>query len=249
MTLIEHLAELRSRLVKSILAVTLGATLVFLFYNTVLSWLSGPYTDVCAAHASFHCTGQFIITGPLEGFATRLKVSGYGGLIVALPVVLWQLWRFITPGLHPSEKRYAIPFLLSAVALFALGATIAFLTLPKALEFLVSYSGSVQPLFTPNNYVSLVILMMLCFGLSFLFPLVLIFLEIAGVLTPQKLAKVRRYAWVGIWVVVAVVTPSGDPYTLVALSVPLCIFYEVSIVVGRLLQRSKAKAALRAAEA
>ena len=157
----------------------LGAVLVFLFYDPILSFLQGPYTSWCADHTG-RCAsnGDFIITGPLDGFAIRIKVAGWGGLIVALPVVLWQLWRFITPGLHPKEKRYAIPFMLSSLALFLFGALIAWLTLPLALDFLISFSGStVAPLFTPNSYISLVMLMMVAFGAGFLFPVVLVFLR------------------------------------------------------------------------
>lgn len=249
MTFYEHLAELRSRIIKCALAIALGAMLVFLFYDPILSWLQGPYGNWCTDHPG-RCTegGDFIITGPLDGFAIRIKVSGWGGLIVALPVVLWQLWRFITPGLHPKEKRYAVPFLLSSLALFAFGAMIAWLTLPLALDFLISFSGSsVAPLFTPNSYISLVMLMMVAFGAGFLFPVVLVFLELVGVLTPRQLSKWRRYAIVLIVIIAAVITPSGDPYSMLALAIPMVVFYEISIVIGRLINRSKAKSAARAA--
>ena len=127
MTLFEHLAELRSRIIKCALAIALGATLVFLFYDPILVLAAGALQRRWCADHTGRCAqnGDFIITGPLDGFATRIKVAGYGGLIVALPVVLWQLWRFITPGLHPKEKRYAVPFILSSLALFAFGAVIA----------------------------------------------------------------------------------------------------------------------------
>ena len=143
MTLTEHLGELRDRLIKSILAIGVGAIIVFLFYDPILTSSAGP-TRTSAATTPDQCSlgGDFIITGPLDGFATRLKVAGYGGLALALPVVLWQLWRFITPGLHPKEKQYAVPFILSSVVLFFLGAAIAYWTLPKALEFLIGFSGS-----------------------------------------------------------------------------------------------------------
>ncbi len=187
MTFTEHLAELRGRIIKSMLAIVAGATIVFLAYNPILHFLQGPYNDWCASHAGKCASGgNFVITGPLDGFAIRIKVSGWGGLVVALPVVLWQLWRFVTPGLHPREKRYAVPFVLSALALFAFGAFIAYWTLPLALDFLISFSGSsVAPLFTPNSYISLVVLMMVAFGAGFLFPVVLVFLELVGVLTPR----------------------------------------------------------------
>ncbi len=247
MTLVEHLRELRSRVIKSVLAIALGAVVVFLFYKTVQGWLTAPYQDYCERHPG-QClnNGDFFITSPLEGFTVRMKVAGYGGLVLALPVVLWQLWRFITPGLHPHEKRYAIPFVASSILLFLAGAAIAFLTLPKALDFLIGISGDVTPAFSPAKYISLVTIMMLAFGIGFLFPVVLVFAELVGVLTPQQLAGVRRYAIVGIVIIVAVATPSGDPYSLTALSVPMILFYEISILIGRLFQRRRARAAAAA---
>src|SRR5258706_1796751 len=187
--------------------------------------------------------GTFIVTDPLEGFGVRLKVAGYGGLIIALPVVLWQLWQFIVPGLHKNEKKYAVPFLLSSLALFASGAAIAWLIFPKALDFLVSYSGDVQPLFSQSKYISLIILLMIGFGIGFLFPVVLVALEIIGAVTPQRLAKSRLGAIVSIFVVVAVATPSGDPYNLIALAVPMCVFYGPSLIIWKIAQRPKKTAA------
>lgn len=244
MSLVEHLRELRSRIIKSVLAIALGATIVFIFYKTVQGWLTEPYADICRTDIDcLYEDGRFLITDPLEGFKARMKVAGYGGLALALPVVLWQLWRFITPGLHPHEKRYAIPFVVSSVLLFALGAGIAFWTLPKALDFLITISGDVTPAFSPARYISLVTLMMLAFGAGFLFPVVLVFCELVGVLTPQQLSGFRRYAIVGIVILVAVVTPSGDPYSLLALSVPMALFYEISILIGKVFVRRRARAA------
>ncbi len=227
MTLVEHLNELRSRLVKAIIALVIGGVVGFLLYQPVLEILQAPYCEI-----SEECT--FIVTDPLESFSIRLKVSAYVGLLLASPVVLWQLWRFITPGLYENEKRYAIPFVLSSVVLFLLGAGLALWTFPNALEFLVEIGGeSLQPLYTPNKYLSLVIFMMLAFGVGFEFPIVLVFLQVAGMLTWQRLASWRRWAVVGIFVMVAVVTPSGDPFTLLALALPMYLFYESSILVGR----------------
>ena len=174
MTLTEHLAELRRRLIICLLAVAVGGVIAFIFYPQILEWLTGPYRDVCEAK-NLTCPGKLVITDPLEGFAVRMKVTGYGGLVLALPVVLWQIWRFITPGLYENEKRYAIPFVFASVALFIMGALIALWTFPKALQFLISFSGDVQPLFAPGAYFSLIMLMMLAFGIGFEFPVLLVF--------------------------------------------------------------------------
>ena len=227
MTLVEHLTELRTRLVKTAIALAIGGIIGFLLYEPVLEVLQRPY---CAI--SEQC--EFVVTDPLESFSIRLKVSAYVGLLIALPVVLWQLWRFITPGLYPNEKRYAVPFVASSVLLFFLGSGLALWTFPNALEFLVNIGGdSLQPLYSPGKYLSLVTFMMLAFGVGFEFPIVLVFLQMAGVLTWQRLASWRRWAVVVIFLIVSVITPSGDPFTLLALSLPMCLFYEVSILLGR----------------
>ena len=147
-----------------------------------------------------------------------------------MPVVLWQIWRFIVPALHAKEKRYAIPFILTSIALFFLGALLAYLTLGKALEFLISWSGSdVGALFEVDRYVRLVGLMVAAFGIGFQFPVLLVFLQLVGVITPQQLIKSWRYALIGIVVVAAVITPSGDPISLAALAVPMTILYFLSL--------------------
>jgi sec-independent protein translocase protein TatC len=188
--------------------------------------------------------GKLLAVDPLEGFAVRLKISLYAGIFFAMPVILWQLWRFITPGLYSHEKRYAIPFMVSALTLFLLGAAIAFWTLPQALNFLQSIAGDeIVNAYSPNKYFTLITYMMLAFGIGFEFPIVLVAAQMIGVLTPQALAGVRRYAWVGITVLVAVITPSGDPISMLALSIPMIVFYEMSILIGRILQRRKRAAA------
>jgi len=231
--LVEHLTELRYRVIVTASAIAIGGVIGFFLYNPVLEVLQEPYCEV-----SERCT--FIVTDPLESFSIRLKVSAYIGLLLASPVVLWQLWRFVTPGLYEREKRYAVPFIVSSILLFLMGSALALWTFPKALEFLVGIGGdTIEPFYSPNKYLSLVIFMMLAFGLGFEFPILLVFLQIAKVLTWQRLASWRRYAIVLIFVFDAVITPSGDPVSLLALAVPMTIFYEASILIGRfVLKRS-----------
>jgi sec-independent protein translocase protein TatC len=233
MTLVDHLAELRRRIIIAVVALVVGATVGFFLYSHVLSWLVHPYCDV---KRSFDpkASCRLVVTDPLESFSIRLKLSGYLGLLFASPVVLWQLWRFITPGLYDREKRYAVPFVVSSITLFLLGAGLAIWTFPKTLDFFATFGGSdLELLYTPGKYLSLLVLMMLIFGLGFEFPVILVFLEIAGVLKWRQLAKWRRYAIVGIFVVDAIITPSGDPVTLMAMAIPMCFFYEASILIGR----------------
>ena len=235
MSLYDHLAELRHRVVISTLGVAAGGVVGFLLYNRVLAFLQDPYCDLKRTKG-LSGTCNFVITDPLEGVTTRFKVSAYIGLALALPVVLWQLWRFITPGLHPKEKKYAIPFIVSSVLLFGLGAFIAVLTFPNALDFLISVSGDeVETLFGPAKYISLYTLIMLAFGVAFEFPVVLVFLQLAGVLTSRKLLRAWRFAIVGIFVAAAVITPSQDPYSLAGMALPMTSFYFLSIGIGKLL--------------
>jgi sec-independent protein translocase protein TatC len=234
MTVFEHLGELRRRLMISIVAVVVAGTVVFILAPEIISWLIQFYND----SAPKGTPNKFIFTGPLDAFATRLKIATYGGIVLALPVWLWQLWRFITPGLTRNEKKYAIPFVVSSIVLFVMGGIVALLTLEPALKFLLNIGGSdLQPLLTADKYISLVSLMILAFGLSFEFPVVLVFLLIARVLTTAQLRHWRRYAAVIIVAFAAIITPSQDPYSLFAMAIPMYIFYEASILIGRFMKR------------
>ncbi len=233
MTVVEHLTELRRRIIISIIAVTLGAIVCFIFSQSIIRFFVTYYTD--ATRGQKHA---LIFLGPLDAFLTRIKIATYGGIVLALPVWLYELWRFITPGLNPKEKRYAIPFILASIVLFALGGLVALVTLPKALEFLLDIGGSqLRPELTADKYLGLVSLMIVAFGVAFEFPVVLVFLLLARVLTPQQLRRWRRPAILIIVIFAAVITPSQDPYSLFFMAVPMYIFYEMSIIVGRVLKR------------
>jgi sec-independent protein translocase protein TatC len=239
MTLVEHLAELRGRLIKVVLAVAIGMIVAFALYDPIFDLLIAPYQDVADPDRAL-AGGALIAGDPLEGFTVRMRLALYGGIAIAMPVILWQLWRFVTPGLYAHEKRYAIPFLASALTLFVLGASLAYLTLPRALEFLQTIGGdNLVTGYQPGKYFQLITYMMLAFGIGFEFPIVLIFLQLVGVLSVGALRSARRYAIVGITVLVAVITPSGDPISMLMLSVPMVVFYEVSIVAGIILQRRR----------
>jgi sec-independent protein translocase protein TatC len=233
MTLVEHLTELRGRVLACAVAFVVAATVAFLFYPHILSFLQHPYCEIRPPHGC-----KFYITGPLDGLALRVKIAAYGGLFLASPVLLFEFWRFITPGLKPNEKRYAIPFVAASIVLFALGCAVAFFTFPHALRWLDSIGGpSLNEIFNPIQYLSLILLLMVVFGLTFEFPVLLVSLEIAGVLSPKQLSSWRRWAIVLIVVVAGVVTPSSDPFSMMALAVPLYIFYELSIIAGKLIAR------------
>jgi sec-independent protein translocase protein TatC len=245
MTLMEHLGELRNRIIICAVAVALAAVIGFIIYPQLLHWLQGPLREATKGmpcsnggpKATTSCD-KLITTDYLQPFIVRLKLASYFGILVASPIVLWEIWKFVTPGLNVRERKYALPFILTSIVLFLLGAVVAWFTLPKALNFLISIGGtSIDVRSTANAYVTLVGLMFLAFGLSFEFPVLLVFLLLVGVLTTATLRKYRRHAIVGITIFAAVITPSQDPYSLFLMAVPMWIFYEASIVIGRIMKR------------
>lgn len=234
MTLTQHLGELRKRLIVCLVGFVVTAILAYVFYPHILTFFEGPYCR--SVHKGASCS--LYVTTPLQGFGIRLNVTGYGGVVLASPVLLYQLWKFVTPGLKANEKRYAVPFVVATMTLFAFGAYVAYLTFPHALGFLGAVTGpGVKQFYSVQSYLSLIMALMAIFGLTFEFPVVLVALELANVVTPAKLAKWRRPAIVVMVIVSAVVTPSSDPFSMLALAIPMLVFYEASILTGKLLHK------------
>ena len=246
MPLMGHLVELRSWLIKCILAVVAGAVACWVLYPQILDLMVQPYCDIVpeqavaeeAARQNLFGGCELLVLDPLEPFSVRLTVAGYGGLTLAIPVILWQVWRFVQPGLYPRERRHAAAFTVIGALLFALGAGLAYWSIPRALKFLATIGGEdLVTGFSPAKYLSFVIKMMAAFGIGFEFPILLVFLQFTGIIHYRQLIRWRRFAIVGIVALVAVITPSGDPFTLMVLSVPMYLFYEAAIVVGWLRDR------------
>ena len=240
MSMMDHLRELRMRLVRSVLAIGISTLILLAFYDQLKNLLTRPYTDLCLRRPDFDCDGSLFSLGPLDGFNARIRVCLYGGLVLALPIILWQIWRFIVPALSKREKNYAVPFIASSTILSAIGCYLAYWTLDKALEFLISWSGNdVTQAYQVTKYINLVVMMMLAFGVAFLSPVLLVFLQLVSVITPKTLIKQWRYAVMGIFVTAAVITPSGDPISLLALAIPLTILYLIAVLTGWLLTRRR----------
>jgi sec-independent protein translocase protein TatC len=248
MSLSQHLGELRRRVVVCVIAFLLASLVAVVAYEPILHFLIRPLCEVDALHhgrstASSLLTANggtcnLFVTSPLDGLSLRVKIAVFGGLVLSSPVILYQLWRFITPGLESREKKYALPFVSSACVLFLLGAATAYVTLPHALGFLKSVGGpNLQAIYDPIPYVGLILLMMALFGLTFQFPVVLVSLELAHVVTPARLLRSWRWSVIIITVVAAVATPSSDPFSMLALAIPLVVFYFASIGIGKLLGR------------
>ncbi|MCC5951265.1 MAG: twin-arginine translocase subunit TatC [Acidimicrobiia bacterium] len=237
MTIWEHLAELRKRLI--ICAVAVGICMVgaYFLWDWMLDIARAPYCRIMEEDC------QLYAPDPLEPFRTRLRVSLYAGVILAMPVLLWQVWGFVTPGLYAKEKRYAVPFVAASLVLFIMGATAAYLALGQALEFLINAGGpEITPIPSVDRYLNLVVWMMLGFGIGFEFPVLLVALQLIGLLHHSQLVHFRRYAIVLIMVVAAFITPSGDPVTLILLWLPMYLLYEASIGIGWFIQRRRRKA-------
>jgi sec-independent protein translocase protein TatC len=226
MTVVEHLEELRYRLFICIAAYLVMAIVAYIVYRPLLDFLLHPL------HKGGKI-GDVYIGGITTGFVLRIKTAAFAGIIFALPILLYQLWRFVTPGLEGREKRFAIPFVLSSLALFVLGAYIAFVLLPIAIKFLLGFVPPAKPLIQVSEYLSFVFLMIIAFGISFEFPLLLVSLAAVGVLTSQQLRRHWRAAVLIAFVIGAVATPSQDPISQTVMAVPLYILYELSILVIR----------------
>jgi sec-independent protein translocase protein TatC len=239
MTLLAHISELRRRLIICGLAIAAGTALAWVFYDHLVGFMVTPYRDFLLQHPHQNLSGgDLVAIAPLEGFTTRLRVCGYAGVGLASPVWLWELWRFIAPGLYKIERRYVASFLTAALGLFGLGVTTAILVFPKAISWMIRVGGiDVAPLFSPSRYLGMYALCCLIFGLAFIYPVVLVFLELIRVLSSTQLRRWRRYAIVGIVALAALITPSSDPFSFLAMAVPLLVFYEASVVVGRILHR------------
>ena len=240
MTILEHVAELRGRLVKSSVAL-LVTTLIsaFLLYDQTFRFITRSYCEIDPRYRITSAAGQscgLLAQSPLEGLSIRIRLSLVLGLLFAMPVIAYQLWRFIAPGLKQTEKRFAIPFALATTLLFAGGVTIAFVTMPKAIGFLVAAGGEgLINFYAADRYLRFVMFMGLAFGLTFEFPLVLVFLSMAGILSSQAMLRAWRPAVALIIVVAAVVTPSQDPISLFSMAIPMWIFYFAAAGVARFL--------------
>jgi sec-independent protein translocase protein TatC len=240
MTLMEHLIELRTRLIRCAIAVAVGAVVGWLVYPAVFDLLMHPLREL--SHNP-NVRDKLISLDPLEVFLLRVRMSAYLGIGIVMPFLLYQLYAFIAPGLYRNERRYALSFVISATVLFLMGAAIAYFTLPEALKFLQSLGGdNIEYQYSPQKYLTLIVYMMLAFGAGFEFPIVLVFLQLVGVVKHEQLSAVRRFAIVIIFVVAAVITPSADPVSLFALAIPMMIFYEISILIGRVVARRRARA-------
>jgi sec-independent protein translocase protein TatC len=234
MTLVEHVRELRRRLGISLLAILVATAVAFFFHERMLHTLTGPYCDLPPSYRLVHDRCSLVVTGVLDAFTVTLRLSMYAGLVVASPVWLYQIWRFVTPGLYRNERRWALSFVASSLVLFAAGGVFAWLTLSRGLHFLLSFAtGGISSLLSFNSYLSYVVAMVLVFGVSFELPLLIVLLNLAGIVSYEKLRGWWRGSVFGIFVFAAFVTPSQDPFTMSAMALPMSLLYFVALFIAR----------------
>jgi sec-independent protein translocase protein TatC len=231
MSLVDHLEELRWRIFKSIIAVVVGSIIAFVFRDQLMHFLQAPLPKEANALYNHGQGGKLVITGVAEGFTVFLKVSFVAGVILALPVILYQAWAFIAPGLYQHEKKYAVPFIFIGVVLFALGVSLGYIVLRYPIDWLINFaSGSFTELVTADSYFSFVAFFILAFGLVFELPLVLTFLAKVGVVSGETLKRKRASAHVGMWIAATFLTPGADIYSPIILGVAMSFLYELTIV-------------------
>lgn len=235
MPLVDHLRELRSRIFKALIFIVLGAVVGFIWYdNGLLDFLKRPY---CALPGELRFEGDscdLIFLDPAGGFLLRLKVAFLVGLILSAPFWLYQLWAFITPGLHRNERRWTITFVTSSTVLFALGTVCAWFTLNAGLHILLTLAGDgVVSALTAPEYLNFVTMVIFVFGVSFELPLLIIMLNLVGVLSYDTLKKSRRWLIFLTFVFAAFITPTQDPFSMMMMAGPMVLLFEGAIQFAR----------------
>lgn len=227
-SMLDHLEELRSRLLWSVVAIGIGFVIALVFYDQLWELLRAPFDQVYDQGLQS--------TLPAEPFSVAMRVAGFGGVVLASPFLLWQVWAFVGPGLTKRERRWAVPIAAALALLFVGGVVFAYALLPRALEVL---GGFIEVEYRPTigQYTTFALRFLAVFGLTFEFPVFLFGAAAAGFLTSEQLRRGRRWAALVIVVVAAAATPTGDAFTLALLAVPLYLLYEITLLLVRLVLR------------
>jgi sec-independent protein translocase protein TatC len=250
MSLVAHLRELRTRVALALLFVAIGTAVCFWWYDHGLGALiRAPYCAIPAGNRALgtgssagDCT--LLVTDVFGGAVVRLKIAAIAGVVVSAPLWLFQVWRFITPGLERNEKRYGLSFLVASITLFALGAVLAYYSLRAGLALLLGLAGNdVAVALTAKDYLGFVVSVLLAFGVSFEVPLLAVALNLVGVLSYAALASSRRWIFFLTIVFAAFVTPTQDPFTMLLMALPMCVLFEIAIQIARVVDRRRARRA------
>jgi len=244
MTLVEHLRELRNRLFKSVLAILLGGVVGIVFYNEILSWFIGPFTDaVDALNRDRDLDATINFSGIADPFTIPLQIAFLTGIVLAAPVRIYQLWAFITPGLYRNEKRWALLAVGATLPLFLGGMALCYWLLPRGLAVILGFTpNDVTNIIGFKEYFHFVVRLELVFGVAFLLPVFVIMLNLVGVFAGRTLSRGRPWVIFGIFAFAAIATPTGDPITMLSLAIPMWILFEIAVVVCRFNDNRHARA-------
>lgn len=242
MPLTEHLRELRSRIVKSAIALVLGMIVGWVFYPQLFAWLSAPFNAVVEQARADGRDVTLALTGVADPFILQVQIAAVAGLILSAPVWLYQLWRFVTPGLHKNERRWALGFVAVAVPLFLAGVGLAYWVLPLGLDILFGFTPeNVENIVSVDRYLSFFLRTILVFGVGFLTPLLIVLLNFAGVLSGKRLVSWWRWIIFTVFVFAAVATPTGDPINLILLAGPILLLVVIAVGIALLNDRRRAR--------
>jgi len=230
MGFLDHLEELRNRVIRSILAIAVGSVAGWVYRERIYAIMQKPIMDALNANG---LAQQLVYLNPTEPFNLYLKIAALAGLFLTSPYVLYQVWMFISPGLYRHEKRYVLPFMVSTITLFTLGGYFGYkVAYPRALNFLIDFSHQFKPMITIGEYTNLFLSIVLGMGLIFEMPILVFFLSFMGILSPGFMLKHFRYAVLIIFIIAAIVTPTPDVFNMCVFASPMLALYGLSVGVA-----------------
>ena len=251
MSLGDHLRELRYRVVFSMIWIVIGMIVIAVFYNQVYTFLAQPWLQAkeILSETNPELSTQMVLSGVTSPLSLALKICGVGGLVLTSPIWLYQIWAYIVPALLAKEKRWALAFIGAALPLFLAGVTVGYLVLPQGISVLMSFTPEAVPitnLIEIDKFLELMLQLMLVFGLGFLMPVVVVGANLVGVVKAEQLAKARTYVIFGTFVFGAAATPSTDPFSMLALAIPMSLLFVAAEVICRFNDKRKARRAAAA---
>ncbi|MPZ96711.1 MAG: twin-arginine translocase subunit TatC [Propionibacteriales bacterium] len=243
MPLVEHLRELRNRLLRSAVAILVGGVVGWVFYEQLFELLKEPFQSSIGRLAEDRdLNAELTLGGIASPFTLQVKVALVAGIVLASPVWLYQVWAFVAPGLHRKERRWGLIFIGVSSPFFLAGIGLGYLVLPKSIQILINFTPSdVSNLVQVDGYLSFVLRMLLVFGIAMEIPLFVVLLNLAGVVSARALGRSRSWIILGVFLFAAIATPSTDPITMLFLAVPMTVLFLVSEVIARLVDRRRAR--------